>query len=232
MAHAPRRAESKFLPSPMDVSQRIAQFEAMVRPEADPNNDMAWFSLAGAYAQAGRHADAAKAYLRCAELNPDMSKAYQLAGAALVADGNPERAGEVLTKGYEVAARRGDFMPRKAIGEMLEKLGLPVPQVAGAPAAAAPAGSFVCRKTGRAGTKMARPPFSGPVGKWIAENISQETFKDWIAQGTKVINELRLDLSREHDSDTYDQHMREFLGIDEAVYADLTGKTVTGKTVT
>ena len=43
----------------MDVAQRIAQFETMVRPEADPNNDMAWFSLAQAYADAGRHADAA-----------------------------------------------------------------------------------------------------------------------------------------------------------------------------
>ena len=209
----------------MDVTQRIAQFEAMVRPEADPNNDMAWFSLAGAYAQAGRHADAAKAYLRCAELNPDMSKAYQLAGAALIADGDSKRAGEVLTKGYEVAAKRGDFMPRKAMGEMLEKLGLPVPQVAAdAAKAATPAGTFVCRKTGRPGTKMARPPFGGAVGRWIAENISQETFKDWIAQGTKVINEMRLDLSRDQDAETYDQHMREFLGIDEGLFAELTGK--------
>lgn len=207
----------------MDVTQRIAQFEAMVRPEADPNNDMAWFSLAGAYAQAGRHADAARAYLRCAELNPDMSKAYQLAGVAFIAEGNTRRAGEVLTRGYEVAARRGDFMPRKAMGEMLEKLGLPLPQVAAAAASgAAPAGTFVCRKTGRAGTRMTRPPFKGPVGAWIAENISQETFKDWIAQGTKVINEMRLDLSREQDAETYDQHMREFLGIDEALYAELT----------
>lgn len=207
----------------MDVTQRIAQFEAMVRPEADPNNDMAWFSLAGAYAQAARHSDAAKAYLRCAELNPDMSKAYQLAGAALIALGDAKRAGDVLRKGYEVAAKRGDFMPRKAMGEMLEKLGVPLPEVAEAAAAsAAPAGTFVCRKTGRAGTKMARPPFNGAVGKWIAENISQETFKDWISQGTKVINEMRLDLSREQDAETYDQHMREFLGIDEAMYAELT----------
>jgi Fe-S cluster biosynthesis and repair protein YggX len=210
----------------MDVSQRIAQFEAMVRPEADPNNDMAWFSLAGAYAQAGRNTDAAKAYLRCAELNPDMSKAYQLAGAALIAEGDTKHAGEVLTKGFGVAAKRGDFMPRKAIGEMLEKLGLPVPQIsveAKAPAAAG--GTFVCRRTGRPGTKMARPPFKGPVGAWIFENISQETFKDWIAQGTKVINEMRLDLSRDQDADTYDQHMREYLGIDEALLGELTKKS-------
>ena len=211
-----------LLSCPMDVNQRIAQFEAMVRPEADPNNDMAWFSLAGAYAQAGRHADAAKAYLRCADLNPEMSKAYQLAGASLIAEGNAKRAGEVLSKGYEVAAKRGDFMPRKAMGEMLEKLGLALPRVEASVASGPPAGSFVCRKTGRAGTRMARPPFKGPVGAWIAENISQETFRDWIGQGTKVINEMRLDLSREQDAETYDQHMREYLGIDESLYAELT----------
>ena len=64
----------------MDIQQRIAQFENMVRDEADPTNDMAWFSLGGAYAQAGRHADAAKAYVRCVQINPAMSKAWQLAG--------------------------------------------------------------------------------------------------------------------------------------------------------
>ena len=207
----------------MDVTQRIAQFEAMVRPEADPTNDMAWFSLAGAYAQAERHADAAKAYLRCTELNPDMSKAYQLGAAALIAAGDTAKAGPFLTRGYEAASKRGDLMPKKAMAEMLTSLGLPIPQVeAAVPKPAAPAGTFICRKTGRPGTQMTRPPFKGPVGAWIAANISQETFKDWIAQGTKVINEMRLDLSRDQDSDTYDQHMREYLGIDEALYAELT----------
>jgi len=45
----------------MDTDQRIAQFENMVRDGADPHNDMAWCMLAGAYSQAGRHADAANA---------------------------------------------------------------------------------------------------------------------------------------------------------------------------
>jgi Fe-S cluster biosynthesis and repair protein YggX len=69
---------------------------------------------------------------------------------------------------------------------------------------------------------MARPPFKGTIGEWIASNISKETFDDWIRQGTKVINELRLDLSREEDEAVYDQHMREFLGIDEELYQKLT----------
>lgn len=210
----------------MDINQRIAQFETMVRPEADPNNDMAWFSLGGAYAQAGRHLDAAKAFIRCFEINPAMSKAYQLGGKALIDGGDTEQAGEVLTAGYKIAAGKGDLMPKRAMAEMLEKLGVALPAVAerSQPQSQAPAvgGTFVCTRTGKPGTKMTRAPFKGPVGAWIAENISQQTFDDWIRQGTKVINELRLDLSRDEDGVTYDRHMRDYLGIDDALLAQLT----------
>ena len=72
---------------------------------------------------------------------------------------------------------------------------------------------------------MARPPFKGPVGAWIFDHISQETFDTWIKQGTKVINEMRLDLSRDQDADTYDKQMREYLGIDEEMYEKLTSGT-------
>lgn len=198
------------------INARIAQFETMVRPQADPNNDMAWFSLGGAYTQAGRHADAANAYLRCTQINPEMSKAYHLAGAAMLAAGDKPGATAFLLRGYEVAAKRGDMLPRKAIEQMLTELGVEPPRTAAAAPEAAVTGSFVCRKTGRPGTQMDRPPFKGELGEWIARNISRETFQAWIAQGTKVINELRLDLSREDHSATYDQHMREYLGYDEA----------------
>jgi len=201
----------------MDINQRIAQFETMVRPEADPNNDMAWFSLAGAYVQAGRHAAAAAAYARCCEINPDMSKAFQLGGKALIDAGETDRAAEILTRGYRVAAAKGDFMPRKAMGELLTSIGASVPHVAESRSAPASGGTdFVCGRTGKPGSRLARPPFKGPVGEWIVANISQQTWDDWVRQGTKVINELRLDLSRDEDAATYDRHMREYLGIDEA----------------
>lgn len=209
----------------MDNTQRIAQFENMV--QADPENDMAWFSLGGAYAQAGRQAEAADAYMKCIALNKDMSKAYQLAGAAYIAAGERERAAGVLTEGYTVASGKGDFMPRKAMGELLVKLGKPVPHVE-EKTAALPEGSFVCTRTGKPGTKMSRPPFRGPVGQWIAEHITAETFDAWIRQGTKVINELRLDLSRDADAETYDRHMREYLGIDDELYEKLTGTAKIG----
>jgi Fe-S cluster biosynthesis and repair protein YggX len=186
---------------------------------------MAWFMLGGAYGQAGRHSDSARAYMRCVQINPGMSKAFQLAGQAFITAGDKDAAAEVLTQGYKSAAGRGDRMPMKAMGDLLTKLGRPVPEVAGAAKASAPAavGGFVCQRTGRPGTKMPRPPFKGPVGEWIAANIAKETFDDWIAQGTKVINELRLDLSRDEDEAVYDSHMREYLGIDDALYEQLTG---------
>ncbi|MCA9296482.1 MAG: Fe(2+)-trafficking protein, partial [Phycisphaerales bacterium] len=66
-------------------------------------------------------------------------------------------------------------------------------------------------------------PMRGPVGQWILDNISVETWSDWIGQGTKVINELRLDFSRDEDQVTYERHMCEYLGIDAALYEQLTG---------
>lgn len=205
----------------MDLETRIAQFENMSRE--DPDNDMAHFSLAGAYAQAGRHADAAASYMRCIELNPAMSKAYQLAGEQLIEAGQNDDATELLTTGYKSATERGDRMPATAMKGMLEKLGAPVPEVQEKKPTAAELeeGDFLCQRTGKRGHQLPRPPFRGPIGQWIYENISKETWDAWIGQGTKVINELRLDLSQDKDAEAYDQHMYEYLGLDEATLEEL-----------
>jgi tetratricopeptide (TPR) repeat protein len=149
----------------MDMQQRIAQFENMV--QADPDNDMAHFSLGGAYAAAGRHLEAAESYKRCIALNKDMSKAYQLAGDAFIKANEMDDAAQVLTEGFKVAAAKGDRMPQKAMGDLLRQIGKPVPDVkvpASGGSRAAPPGSFVCTRTGRPGTKMTRPPFKGAIG--------------------------------------------------------------------
>lgn len=205
----------------MDNAARITQFENMT--QADPTNEMAHFSLGRAYAESGRPADAARAYLRCIELVPDMSKAYQLAGEALVKAGETDRAKSVLHQGHTIAAGKGDLMPRNAMARLLADLGDPVAEAPVSPTGDStvdqggpvPEGMIRCRQSGRVGTRMARPPFRGILGEWIAANISKESFDAWIRQGTKVINEMRLDLSREKDQEIYDQQMREFLGVDE-----------------
>jgi len=206
----------------MDLAQRIAQFENMC--QADPENDMAHFSLGQAYAQAGRHAEAAESFIRCYSINPDMSKAYQLAAESLAEADQEDRAAAVATEGYSSAASRGDLLPRNAMGALLKRLGRPVPEVEESDSAS-PAGAFVCRRTGRPGTQLARPPFKGPIGAWIHQNISAETWRSWIGQGTKVINELRLDFSREEDQEAYDRHMREYLGIDDEVLEQIGAST-------
>ncbi len=211
----------------MDINQRIAQFENMCRE--DQENDMAWFSLGGAYNQAARYAEAAEAYTKCIAHNQTMSKAYQLAGVAYMACQEEDRAIDILTKGYLVAAQLGNMLPRNEIAVLLEQLGADLPQIdeKQVQASSAGGGSFVCQRTGKAGTKMDSPPFRGAVGEWIAQNISKETFDAWIAQGTKVINELRLDLSRDEDNAMYDQHMYEYLGIDEQLLESLQTKANT-----
>ncbi len=211
----------------MITADRIAQFEKMARE--DPTNDMAHFSLGNAYLKSGRAAEAAKSFENCIAVNPHMSKAYQLCGQAMIEAGWADKAVTILNKGYEVASGKGDRMPQQAIGELLKSIGREPPKVQTSSASAESStvggggeSTFTCRRSGRPGTKMASPPFRGPIGQWIADNISAETWRTWIGQGTKVINELRLDLSREQDQETYDAHMREFLGIDDDVLAQIT----------
>lgn len=208
------------------IEQRIAQFENMTN--ADPENEMAHFSLGNAYQQAGRAAEAASSFEKVMELNPDMSKAYQLAGDAMLDAGFEDRAVVVLESGWKIAATRGDLLVRNAIAERLKSIGRDVPTLSeeedAKAAELAASGSFICQRTGRAGNKLESRPFKGPVGEWILENISAETWNDWIGQGTKVINEMRLDFSRDEDQEAYDRHMREFLGIDDDLHARLLEK--------
>lgn len=194
--------------------------------EADAENEMAHFSLGNAYAQAGRHAEAAKSFERCTKINAEMSKAWQLCGQEMIKAGWEDKAVVVLEKGYETAAAKGDVMPRDAIADLLVSIGREPPklskEVVETVERLRASGAFVCNRTGRPGTKMDSPPFRGAAGEWISENISSETWQDWIGQGTKVINELRLDFSREEDQETYEKHMYEFLGLDEETLAKLT----------
>ena len=206
-----------------ELNERIERFEHMAK--ADPDNEMAHFSLGNVYAKVGRHAEAAQSFERCTTASPEMSKAYQLCGQEMILAGWEDKAVAILEKGFEVAASKGDVMPRDAIADLLKSIGREPPQLDPEVDEAAErlraSGSFICTRTGRPGTKLEGPPFRGPIGEWIAEHIAAETWSDWIGQGTKVINELRLDLSNEDAQETYDRHMHEFLGIDEELLQKL-----------
>ena len=166
--------------------------------------------------------------VKAIEYNATMSRAFQMRGQALMKLDQNDEAGEVLTQGYTIAAERGDVMPQKSIAAMLEKLGLPIPETEDFEAkkreVEASGDMILDKRTGQPQAKLPDPPMRGPVGAYIYANFGQDTWREWIGQGTKVINELRLDLSRDEDAAQYDRHMHEYLGIDEALLEKLHGE--------
>lgn len=193
------------------IDDRIAQWEQMAREAPD---DMAYFSLGSAYRDAERFEDADAAFAKAIELNPEMSRAYQLRSQVLLKLAKDDEAADVLTRGYAVAARRGDVMPQRAMASLLQKLGRPLPEVE-TPRTAEDLGAdqIIDRRSGRPQPRLAGPPMRGPVGQFIYDHFGQHTWREWIGQGTKVINELRLDLSDPRAQKAWDQNIREFLNL-------------------
>ncbi|HUO11103.1 MAG TPA: Fe(2+)-trafficking protein [Phycisphaerae bacterium] len=192
---------------------RINRFKAMT--EADPANELGFFSLGRAYIDAGQPKEAIPALQRVLALNPGFSKAYSLLGMAQRTTGDQTGAIETLTRGYKIANDRGDLMPRNDMANMLKEMGAPVPEIkaeALTPEDSA-SGKIKCSRCGRIAPKMPERPFSGELGDQIHNTVCGPCFREWIGQGTKVINELRLNLTEKSAQDVYDQHMKEFLNI-------------------
>ncbi|MEQ9459481.1 MAG: Fe(2+)-trafficking protein [Phycisphaeraceae bacterium] len=197
-----------------NIDERIAQWERMA---AEAPDDMAYLSLGNAYKEAERLQDAVVAYQKAIDLNDGMSRAYQQLGHSLIKLNQKDQAATILTKGYTVAAARGDVMPQKAIGSLLEQIDAPIPQVEDASAKKAQvesSGKMVLdRRAGQPQPRLADPPMRGPIGRFIFDHFGQITWNEWIGQGTKVINELRLDFSNPAHQDLYEQHMLEWLQV-------------------
>ena len=190
-----------------DLTDRIARFENMAT--ADPTNDMAHFSLGSAYLDAERYEEAASSFETCIGLNPDMTRALELGGSALLKLGKTGEAEELLQKGYTLAASRGEKRVQDGIETVLQEGGFKVPEIDSSSKNVTPQ------------QKLEDAPLPGEIGAWILENVNQDQWNAWIEQGTKVINELRLDFSREEDQKSFEDYMIEFLGIPtEIVNAD------------
>lgn len=52
-----------------------------------------------------------------------------------------------------------------------------------------------CVKLGREAEGLARPPYPGPLGQRIFENVSKEAWAEWVAHQTRLINEYKLALA-------------------------------------
>ena len=194
-----------------DSQDKIERFSNMAA--ADPLNDMAHFSLASAYFEAEKFEEAAMSFRACIKLNPEMTRAMELGGSALLKLGKRDEARELLTQGYEQAASKGEMRVKDGIEASMKSAGFELPSIEAIEVAAE-------------GKRMEVQPLPGEIGKWILENVDEANWNDWIGQGTKVINELRLDFSREEDQKSYEDYMIEFLGIpSEIVEQDRKGSS-------
>lgn len=195
------------------IRARIEQFRMM--SEANPKDELAFFSLGRAYLEAGDAAEAIAALQKVIELNPKMSKAYQVLASAQFASAKQLDAIATLKAGVKVAHDRGDMMPRNDMLKTLKEHGVTLPEFDAAlkPAEPVGEGQVHCKRCGLVKPKMARQPFSNAQGKLIHDNVCADCWREWIGMGTKVINELRLPLSDPQAQKVFDQHMFEFLNL-------------------
>jgi Fe-S cluster biosynthesis and repair protein YggX len=54
-----------------------------------------------------------------------------------------------------------------------------------------------CVKLGTEAEGLDKPPFKGPLGQRVYENVSKEAWKKWLEHSKMLINEYRLDLVSE-----------------------------------
>jgi Fe-S cluster biosynthesis and repair protein YggX len=67
-----------------------------------------------------------------------------------------------------------------------------------------------CAKLGRELPGLERPPFAGPLGQRIFNEISQEAYSLWPAQATLIINHYGLSLGDPNAQQILMQQMEEF----------------------
>jgi Fe-S cluster biosynthesis and repair protein YggX len=200
------------------LADRIAQFRKMAND--DPDNELGHFRLGQLLMEDGQFDEAVQSFRRTLELSPQFSKVFQLLGASLSKLGRNDEAVRVLQEGYRVADARGDNIPRDEMAKLLGQLGAEVPAPAKPQAAeTGPAGDgFRCQRPGCVAGRHARqlpaPPMPDELGRRIYQTVCADCWDYWLRNlSIKVINEMRLDLSRDRDQETYDQIMRETLGL-------------------
>ncbi len=209
----------------MTDTQRIQQFKQMA--EADPDNELGHFGLGRIYLDTGRYGEAVAPLARAVELNPRMSKAYQLLGEAYDKTGERTKAIEIMTRGVTIADEQGDRMPCDAMVKTLVEWGAQVPALKDSRRADAEIATggpstpgFRCSRCGRGAGRLEKAPFRGALGERILSNVCSACWREWIPMGTKVINELGLVLSSTAGQQAYDQYMLEFLQIEDREAVD------------
>jgi Fe-S cluster biosynthesis and repair protein YggX len=188
-----------------DTLERIEQFKKAT--ERNPTDPLGFFSLGRALVDVGRFDDAVLALQRALALDGKLSRAYQLLAKAQLGLGRKAEAIKSLNDGVTVAHQRGDQMPKNEMIAMLVEQGEKAPEFHVPGSTQVGEGQVLDVRTGRVGSRLPKPPFKNRLGQLIFENISAESWKEAIAHGTKVINELRLPLHDPSAQKVWDQHI-------------------------
>ncbi len=196
-----------------ESAERIAQFRKVT--EQNPTDPLGYFSLGRAQLEAGANDDAVLSLQRALALDTRLSRAYQLLARAQLALGRKAEGYKSLNDGILIAHQRGDQMPKNEMIAMLQAEGQAVPETNAPTKDVAGEGEVLDIRTGRVGKRMLKAPFRNKLGEILLNNVSAESWKEWIAQGTKVINELRLPMHDPAAQRVYDQHMIDFLNVRE-----------------
>jgi tetratricopeptide (TPR) repeat protein len=199
------------------LQERIAQFRKMASD--DPENELGHFRLGQLLLEAGQLEEAVQSFQRTLELSPQFSKVYQLLGQALMQLKRRDEAVQALKQGHAIADERGDNMPRDEMARLLKEMGEDVPASTRATATPGGEGTFRCQRPGcpwgERARQLPKPPMSDEIGRRIHETICADCWNTWLRDlSVKVINELRLDLSREDHQAVYDENMRQFFGFE------------------
>ena len=204
--------------------ERIAQFRKMATE--CPDDELANYRLGSLLVEEKQYDEAITYFRKTLDLSPFFSKVYQLLAQCQIALGQQAAAVETLKSGFSVADERGDNMPRDEMSRMLVQLGqeAPAKRAASSAPVAGEGGGFHCQRPtcmlGNRARPLPAPPFNDELGRKIQEKICADCWGSWLRDSSiKVINELRLDLSREDHQTQYDRYMLEFLGLEEPAAA-------------
>ena len=71
--------------------------------------------------------------------------------------------------------------------------------------------SVFCKKYQREMEGLNRPPYPGPKGQDIFDNISKQAWQEWLEHQTMLINEYRLSLIDPKSRQFLEEEMEKFL---------------------
>lgn len=77
-----------------------------------------------------------------------------------------------------------------------------------------------CRKYQREMEGLERPPFPGPRGQKIFEEVSKQAWQEWITHQTLLINERRLNMMDRTARAFLEEEMDKFLSNQDYAQAD------------